>query len=356
MFWINVEGIHVDRAIYVDVYYNETFNQTVIDSMLNTLEIFGHLITKLTIDYTDIDVDNCVRINEHLTKYVSDSVSYFIIQEFDSDNIVGLTGPFKKVDTLRLETGYLCADDFNLNEVFPAVSYIHFQSKTVWFKLLLHQLPHLKRLSICGDFFTNSSDVERRLQSNSQIEILEVKRCDRNFLKMIERSLPNLEFLDIDVLDSDSVFHGDEIRLESLKKFMVSQPWESHQMRVGVVSAPVVFGNLEMFLYWLDTEKWVEVMLQNKKLSKIFLGSPTDEVFQRIVTELPNLEILWTDYRVESIDDVKKVVRFIEMAPNLKSFAIWGLDESYVDEILSRLRDQWRILFADKQKISFKRV
>lgn len=356
MFWINVEGIHVGKTIFVDIYYNETFNQTIIDSMLNTLQMFGHLITRLTLDYTNIDVDNCERINEHLTKYASNSMDYLIIQEFSSFRIAGLWGPFKKVRSVRFESGNLNSNDINLNDVFPALQNIHFQSKHVWYALMSHQLPNLKSLNVQGEFFSNLSNVEHRLKLNSQIEQFNVKRCNRNCLKMIEQSLPNIEHLYIDVLDSDSVFHGDKIHFENAQIFWVLDPWESHQLRNGIDCAPVVFGNLEEFVYLMDTEKWIDVMLQNKRLRRIFLGKPTDKVFERIVTELPDLKILWTSYEVKSIDDVKKVVQFIEMAKNLKSFSIWLLDEIYVNEIHSRLHDQWRLNDTNKQKIAFIRV
>lgn len=251
------------------------------NAMLNALETFGHLITKININYYYFNDDQSETINQHLSKYVANSLIDIEMLNCNDSTLKGLTGPFKKAETVYLSRGRLNSH-INFSVMFPVLRKIDF----------LH-MNYI--LPACFEYtFFNLNEInmnvpiERTLQLNLQLRSLAVGRFDWQSLRMISETLPQLENFTYHDFDEVVPFEGDYIHLENVKVFKSKSIFS---LPPSVKTIPIVFGNLEEIE--CDEEmynRWFNVIIQNKKLKKITAGGLMNHQYQKILRELPHLE------------------------------------------------------------------
>lgn len=86
------------------------------------------------------------------------------------------------------------------------------------------------------------------------------------------------------------------------------------------------------------------LMKQNKKLKNISVYKISNEHFQRIAEELPNLELIFYGGSI-AMDDVNRIVCFIKTAKNLKKIELLNCANDLRGEILGeiQIKDEWKI-------------
>lgn len=309
-----------------------------IDCVLQVLKQFGHLITKLKIYYERISVRNCVKINKILSEYSFNSLEAITLNDIDADKLVGLTGPFEKVEIVNFRRPYMTTQVMNMSQVFPMARAIHSTSLLLQYPIVIEEnLPYLEDTNI-GSLLAESTRVERQLQLNPQLRNLSVQDCNWTGLKMIRRNFPQLEHLSLFKLYGSSDIRNDVIHFENLKSFAIST---FPELPDDLESVPIVFDNLEEIKSHGTIDKWIDIIVQNKQLRKITFGEISYEQFQRIIQELLLLEELWMVYRVDSMDDVNNIVRCIENGKKLKKISLWYLDDLFAVAIRDQLSSEW---------------
>lgn len=140
-----------------------------IDFVLKILKQFGHLISKLKIYYDRITEQNCEKINKLLSERSCDSLTEITLLDTEAKKLVGLTGPFNRVESVTFRRRYVTSSDINMSQVFPVVTRIHSTSLSQQYPAVIEQhLPHLKEINL-GSLMFESSKIESQLRLNPQL-------------------------------------------------------------------------------------------------------------------------------------------------------------------------------------------
>lgn len=101
-------------------FYQKTLYQqkTDIDHWLHLLESFGHLISKLTVDYSYLNNKQTARFNKIISKINFDSLIAIDLKHCDHRKLKALPKPLKNVKTVRLH-GQFNSNHINIREFFP---------------------------------------------------------------------------------------------------------------------------------------------------------------------------------------------------------------------------------------------
>lgn len=315
-------------------------NTSELDGLLNTLEVFGPLITKLNLNFYNIhyNENNFERLNEHINRYLADSLIEIQIDYFEDKHLKGLTG-LKKVENVRLAHGEI---NTNLNDIFPAMRRLdpQFMPQTldVTFE---YTFPHLEELTMEFMSWTSSKKFERRIRLNPQLKMLNVWVCAWSTLKMINDLLPRLERFYVTGFDNWSTVY-DEIHFDKLKAFGVRavQGFPRDMTKV-----PIVFGNLEEIECNEEGHKCFDIIVANEKLRKIECGQLEQDQLQQIVEKMTHLEVFHTWHPVPNeLSAIDSFSRIVELGERLKEVKAWKrLDDfqefSICDKFYERLND-----------------
>lgn len=338
----DVNGISVFNGMWKDNSNNEhEFNTT-----LNALEMFGHLMTKIKLNYYYYNKEQIKIVNRYLNEYVSNSLIEMELSGCRDGKY--MTGSFKKVEILHLYFGNVT--ELKLNEIFPAVRVLDLKSMQVTSKID-YQLPHMIEMHCECEFVyqdSNATELERRLRLNPQVRRLWIMSANINTLKMISEIVPQLEHLELkgvhEHLDLQGV-HGDpqildkDIQFPNIKNFTIPSSVQRSIERV-----PIAFENLEEVSFSSEINSFFHIISHNEKLKKITSEHIYYDKWQRIAAEVRNLEEFVTGARVAVENDVNRVVSFIETCKNLKTMRFLTAPSSRCEEILGRLQPDWELV------------
>lgn len=316
------------------------------ETVLSALQVYGHLITKLTVDYDFFNEAQSKRVNEHLSEYGGDSLVEIELKGCNDRFLKGLTGPFKKAEIVSLRDGNVKSNNINFAEVFPAVRVFDLEyMSSISPESINHYFRSLEELKVEYMMPSDSPILERRLQLNPQVRAVSLHGGKISGLKMLSVTLPRLERLVFEEFNGRLLFFGDEINLMHLKAFGIKV---TRQFRVSLRRLPIVFGSLEEAMFDVpESSVWFDAIMENKNLKKIVASQLNDEQLQQIADEQPNLEEFWTGYHVETPDAVDNVVRFIESCNNLKWATFFNANDETRAAILNRLYN-WEIVERGK--------
>lgn len=305
------------QTILYDRYSN---NPNQFDELLNIIAAFGHLITKLSLDYYTFDEEQKVAINRQVTKYAAHSLIEIDLKNCQEKDVFGLTGPFTRAKVVRLRDGFIGAMlHINFSELFPLVSSLDIESMLFVAEACVKQhFPYLKEFKMESATIALST-IEERLQLNPQLRKLSVTGSNLDTLSMISKNAPKLEHLLFRGFYGRDKYQGDEIHFQSLKSFDLTSKVD---FPVHFDAIPIVFDELEEFSCDGSYDKWTDVIVRCKFLKKITFHQFFYENLQRIVLELPSVEeILVKNQRIWH-DDVDTAIKIIEMCKQLKRFTI----------------------------------
>lgn len=313
-------------------------------SALHALELFGHLIKRLTVDYHFLSEKQSEMINTHLSKYVAKSLIEFELIHCHDQNLYGLAvDAFHSVTNVSFRDGHISSMiTIDLSELFPSIEILDL--RTMWFVSTIsseRHFRHLKELTVETSLVTDSGKLERRLRLNQQLQKLSLYGGNWRGLEMISRTLNNLEHLIYRGFYCER-YRGEEIHFVNMKSFEVSL---SQVFPDLMESVPIRFGNLEEIVCDGKIDLWMEVIVNNKKLKKITAGRFNDQQLQRIIDELNELEEFTLEFETDS-NDIATIVRCIEQSKCLTRFRLYRCNSSIRNEIANRLSD-WRIASED---------
>lgn len=316
-----------------------SFDMNVVVGALHT---FGHLITKLTIDYGLLDDQQMEQINENVSECVAGSLTELELKGCHDHKLKGLRGPFKSVDLVCLRYGYVISSDIDFNEMFPSVRVIDVRSMlSLSPQSSDHHFANLEEMHLEYYLVNDSPRMKLRLQLNPQLKRISVFETNWPGLRMISETLPGLEQLDVLSFShkSSTTFQAEDIRFTNLKAFGMHD-----YSSVAMERVPLVFGGLEQITCNAPIDNWMQIILQNKQLKRINCRELNGDHLQQITGELPFLEEIQAKFAAVGSDSIDKAVLFIEGGNRLKKVIFSNMSAEYGDQILERLQYKWKII------------
>lgn len=317
-----------------------------IQATIDVLSLFGHLISKIIINYDCFDSNEVKQIHEFINRNCADTMeSIEFIQcgnEYDQ-----LKGPFLKVEDVQFRSGTL--KSVRINEMFPNLRRLGtglttFSDPEVFEK----NFPHLHHFSIGPSLLGNAAVLENTIKMNQQLRSLSFNQCNITLLRMLSENAPNVDHIDIPGTLTLSEDNGAEIRLDNVKTFKFGRTYRLTGKN------PLVFIHLESFDYIGSLDDWFDIILQNKNLRELSLGQISDEQLSQIANELANLEGItaW----IETENATHKIIDFLQTNVNLRKATLLPMDLDTSKEIITQLSPQWNVTVVNKTPIFIKNV
>lgn len=328
------------------------------DSILDVFQIFGHLIPTLFVYYGPFDDEpEKLRVfNEHISKYMSNSLTEAKFMYFHDDCLLGLQVPFTKLENLTLinvAIDQVNSNNMNFCEMFPVLRRLSLIGSSSYINpiSLEHHFPNLEFMEIGHELNQKHSIsvLERRLKLNPQVRHLLFHKADWDVLEAISKNVPNIEQLEIYRFNASSDTNDSEILFQNLKVFSIEKSFGN------ISRVPIAFGSLEEFSYDRSMELWIDIIIQNKRLKKLKTRFLTDNQIERITDKFPHLvEFTVKFLYIPTHNSITTIGRFIERAHNLKFFTILKTDPDTSSVLKNLLTPQWNVkesygrLFIDR--------
>lgn len=281
--------------------YGHTIYIQQFGTILRVLKYFGRSISHLVIEYNDendliMDNSSINVLSKFINTYCSSSLIHLQIRNYHATFFDEMTMPFKGVKHLSLHGRFkqLASSTLTFSKLFPALQnlslkYMHIKNTNCidqGFSSLTHLYVDIWHLHIPKHF--NENDVERLLRKNQQIKSLKLSHSSRNFLKIVNEILPNLESLELDIYNPRRSNNDDEpIVFEHVKNFTISR---------SDVSAPsnIFFPKLEEFHTDISETKddnWIDIVKENSHLIKLHVenGFVSDQQLKKLSVVSSNL-------------------------------------------------------------------
>lgn len=316
-------------------------------TLMEVLQNFGHLITKLKVNYGGLMQSE--KITEQINKHLSNSLIYIELDFCFGFDLMGLKGPFSKIESIHLGYGNIHSNNVNFQTIFPAVRSINLGTmESLYFSTMEHHFPHLFHITL--EHWIGGSDrqginiLRSRLALNSQLRHVSFSKCSWMALKIVNETLQNVERIDAFDFDEEE-YNGDDIYLTNLKVFTIKVNNQQDHSRI-----PLVFDNLEEISTDRSTDKWFDIIIQNKKLRKITSDEFNDDQLRRIANELTHLEEFTMKFQARNAS-ITNVVEFIKTAKNLKRAKFLNDNVEIQNEILQELGPDWIIVMEKGNSI-----
>lgn len=331
------------------------------DEVLNIIEKYGSMITKLKLDYDSVHGYYRSLLNQQINNFCSKTLIDIELIHCSESDILQFPKPFEKVETVEMSFGHLMnplrnpqqpTTSFSFNVIFPSVRRMNLgEMYFVHSNFLEHHFEQLEHLVM--ESFPNHhqdlSPVEKRLLLNPQLKHISLFHCNWKLLKTISEDMTNLKSLELNAFNDFSNYTGDII-FNRLKIFRFQK---FSAMSKTIPRIPLVFGNIYEISCSKPMDKWLDIIFQNKQLKKVTTGTISNEILFKIVDELPELEDFTTGYNV--YDSTKSVIQFIHMGSHLKRASFWQSNFNSPDEIKQQLSNKWTF-FEDGGRFVFSKI
>lgn len=335
---VKIKGVKDSSKLELSIGNGSAIEHHDFDVILDILKEFGHLISKLTLDYDSVDEHHRSLLNQQINKFCAKSLTDIELIQCNENDFSEFQEPFEKVESVQMNFGHLMNATSRFDRLFPSVRRLdlggmHF----VHPDFVEHHFEHLELLAMESLEKGNLRSVERRLQLNPQLKHVSLFRCNWNLLKIISETMPDLESLELNGFNDFSNYAGNDIHFEQLKIFRFQK---FSGVSKTIQKIPLVFGNLEEISCSKPMDKWLEIIIQNKHLKEVTTGVINNRQLFQIVEELPELEDFTTGY--SAYDSTGNVVRFMNKGKHLRKVSFWQSNFNSPNEIVEQLGNKWR--------------
>lgn len=287
------------------------------EAMLSSLQTFGHLITKLKLNYNYFTDEQRETVNQYVNDYITNSLVEIELRSFKESDLLRLAVLLKHVEIVHLSEGNV-SSHMNLSEIFTAVRTLDLTfAYRVPPSFFEYNFPHLEKIYWEHFIKTDSDTFERRLRLNPQLKYVNMWNCEWEGLRLMSELLPSLENIELLRIKADPPFQGDDIHLEHLKVFSLSD----YISFTDLPRTPIIFGNLEEITCYARSSQCLDMFMQNKNMRKIQSIEFDANEMQRMAEELPNLEEFTGHHGINDESTSDKVVNFIETSRSLRRAA-----------------------------------
>lgn len=313
--------------------------------LLKVLKLFGQLITKLKVDYKNLNPYQCETINKYLNEFCYDSLIEIEFMNTDDEALSELEGPFKRATHIRLDLdGYpIEGNKIRYDKIFPAVRQFDQDGMGMRFpERFDRKFPHLESLTMEMEMYQAKywPNLMTRLELNPQLRHVTFPLANWFVLKIIQKQRSKIESVVFERFNNLPLFEDDDpdIELENVRIFkFLDDDIGSRSNRI-----PLVFGNLKEIVCNKPVDVWFDIIIENKNLRKVQTGELSDKQLFKIVDKLPKLEEFITDHKIANFTD--KIVSFIEKGDNLERVQFTQLTDFEVSKkAIRKLGSKWTL-------------
>lgn len=334
----------------------EIFNFSI---ALETLKMFGHLITKLHLNLSNADSNEAKAISNYVNEYCSESLVEITFDVAHGNPLKYWIMSFENVKRLTFGVKSLSnrKDIPKLNEMFPRLQTISLYLGAKSRDYFDCHFPHLNELIInelnSKKKSFDDSYIDNLLRENPQIRSVTVYKGRHSLLQKITEALHGLENLTIESFKDFSGY----VLFENLSKLSLKQSLEVPRH----LHAPKL-QELEMAFSSEDLKSWTKFLKDHSKLKRLHLNYQFiyHDDFKQMTDTLPDLEevsvspyqnaysgMKWT------FPDVATVIKFLETHEKLKKFDIAMCNDYDKGMFQLKLENKWQII-EQNEGLSFR--
>lgn len=320
---------------------------------------FGHLMTKIQINYDDIEVDQHKEISALLIKYCSNSLISLEIIQWENNALKTFKNSFKKVQNLTIHGDIkLKSSLFNvfsekklkLNEIFPALRQLNLYHMFVSNPSVLNvEFPYLEHVNIVFfpapfnepfvDYFSKTKPAIKYLfDKNPYIQYLSLTNCNSlDYLNIASDLLPNLRQMYVHLVSLKE--HNNNLMLDfpSVRKLELKMTKNVDFFKIAK------FEKLKDLNLICGEYKCKSLPLEHFALSSLRVsGFPL--VYGNLLEfneKTPNLEELFI--ASESKIDANTIIEYLKENLSLKKLNIVSHDKVLFD-VLSKWVQGWTLV------------
>lgn len=258
------------RQIIVSMIKNTQINTAVLKSSLKLLQTFGHLITKLLIEFKLEEVEELLKsIDSNCSENVNELEFCHFGTSIRQRNLY--------------KNGLNKINDFldGLNERFPILHHLKFEYqdkslKCPYFKNIARPITNLRSLAITGESIS-LVDIREFIDSNGQLECLTLTgqpngNISQDFITYLDAALPQLKKLGIGSVMINGWYVKHPKRFENLKKLTLGSLNQFVYFDTKYLSfAGENIEEIEMFTTPLCLYTFAVNILTFKKLQRLVL-------------------------------------------------------------------------------------
>lgn len=320
------------------------------DVILNILKHFGSVIQRLYVDNGIIhSMDKALNIGRHINKYASESLIHLNLGVIKKATFAQFTVPFKLCEELSFAVGSnkieIDIGSLPLNQQFPE---LHQLNMELWanidysfIDLEFPQLQHL-HLIVGRNAWNRKDQFESMIRKNAHIRSFGMEYCPPDYVKVLEKILPNIENLTLSQLDIT-----EHVQFEHVTNFNYKIPQDGYAPEsVKSLSFPslesVKLENLHDREIVLGA--WDEFFQKHnvKRLHYVNRKSTCDELLN-IGIEFPNFPNL-TEMILECSYETnqERFISFVKKHDKLMKFQlIHSYKNDETESIRKQLEDEW---------------
>lgn len=318
-----------------------------IKSALKVLKCFGCVIQKINIVNRQIKANESNIISKIINKYGSESLIHLDFGEIKENTFEQFMKPMSKVENLTMtidKVTKIKIGNLTLNQIFPKLRRLELElNADVDYSFLNYKFPHLEDLEVAvsGASWKQRDPIEGLLKHNPQIRSIRTFFVPRDYPKVINKWLPNLESASFQLFD----IGNDTVRMEKLKKISI-QAVESIQ-NLFLPSVEIIF--MKYLPY--DFDKWVTFFKNHQSVKKLHLSAERylnmNFQFIELLENLPELNELnvegfgevGKEFGVEAITNVLLNHERLTMF----RFSIYMYSRDEITTIFERFQHEWNI-------------
>lgn len=314
---------------------------------LETLRLFGGLMTKLQLNFSNADSNEAKTISKYVNEYCAKSVIEIKLDIKHGNTLKYWTIPFENVERLSFGVKPLSnrPNMPQLNEIFPKLQTISLYLGTKMRSYFRCHFRYLEEL-IINEKGSNANDsyIENLLKENPQIRNVSVYKGRPTLLRKLNVELPLLDSLTIKSFKDFS----DDVHFKRLTKLQLKESLEvpTH------LHAPYL-RELEMAFSSEHLNGWRQFLKTHNNLTRFHLNYYFiyHDEFTQLTDYLPNLQEMtvsryqnaysgmnWTFPAVDTI------VKFLDSHKQLQKFDIDLCTDTDKQILQQKLQQRWYII------------
>lgn len=305
------------------------------------LKYAGKWIQKLKIE-SDQLYDRSKFVNEIVNKYMSESLISLNLNYIDTDTFEYFTMPFNAVEKLHfsIDEEVPSANMLPLNQLFPKLRQMYV---SVWLDLDYSffdcEFYHLEHVEVSVNYYNSKNQIkqiENLLQKNPQIRIISTWHFPADYVKIINKLLPNLENLTLHEFGS----LDENVCFENVKNFQLFEPLPNSLEKLS-------FPHLESIdMEFNGNEEWIKFFENHRRLNKLIINKVTENQLLEITSLLPNLvelEVYDTEFFYMSAEGVIQIIQNHEKLLKFDFPAEWFERFASVRKLNERISNEWHV-------------
>lgn len=304
---------------------------------LDYLEHFGSDIWSLEIEFINGDKKDVRKVMKYVDRYCSESLVELKMTVWYGKTPLITRKPFQNVKELVLINRSVDGQTSLPTPLgFPALESLHLELFKFDVTESNNLFPNLYELSAYVNDKSTEKVISNLIDMNPHIQKLELTRTSLEFLQKVSEKLPNLESLNIGLMDPSN----DRVRIENLKEFTTSR----HSCNLTNYDFPNL-KILNVFHEAMPVNKLTEFLEKHRNLTgfNVIHRTMFDDEFVSITSLLPELIDVSVIDTTRSPMNTNSIVKFIENHPKLMKFYVNECNQNDKPFLRKQLGSDWKI-------------